>query len=71
MNIQFDARGGKCCSNCLGFIMEIGGKLVSQCLVRIVRWKGHVRDPTQGFSQYMPQFSRVLTIIRDKFTIVV
>ena len=71
MNIHFDAREDKNISNCFDFIMEIGDKLVRQCLVRIVRWKCHVRDPIQGFSQYMPQFSRVLTVIRDKLTIVV
>ena len=69
MNIHFDARGDESISDCFDFIMEIGGKLVRQCLVRIVRWKCHIRDPTQSFPQYMPQFSRVLTIIRDKFTI--
>ena len=69
--IHSDARGDESISNCFDFIMEIGGKLVHQSLVRIVRWKCHVRDPTLGFSQYMPQFSRVSTIIRDKFTVVV
>ena len=71
MNILFSARGDESISNCLDFIMEKGGKLISQCLVRLVRWKCHFRDPTQSFLQHIPYFSRVLTIIRDKFTVVV